>query len=273
VVHGRLVRPPSAPPSPFLCAPVHSQVRPVASRGVAPRPLLDESPSGARVTDAPEGGGSHTRRPRGTACMAQPCHTAPLHTGRGAPSPPAASLRAPPPLDNPSSGARVIAAPEGDRGAPTLAFPLLARPVWPTSATQAPVSPAPRRRVPFWHRRAPPTIRGGHRRRRPGQHPGPTLGGCRLAVLARPKPSGRPAPWPWAAGTATPSEGGTATAGHLGPTLGEPVPSQSRGDTWIRVRGDRIQSVRNGHWLSRGKYVLLTHISNHSGGDPLMITP
>jgi len=27
----------------------------------------------------------------------------------------------------------------------------------------------------------PPTIRGGHRRRLPGQHPDPTLGGCRLA--------------------------------------------------------------------------------------------
>jgi len=63
------------------------------------------------------------------------------------------------------------------------------------------------------------------------------------------------------------------TAGHLAPTLGEPVPSQPRGDTWIRVMGGRIQSVRNGHWLSRGKYVLLTHISNHSGGDPLVIAP
>jgi len=37
--------------------------------------------------------------------------------------------------------------------------------------------------------------------------------------------------------------------------------------------GGRIQSVRNGHWLSRGKYVLLTHILNHSGGDPLVIAP
>ena len=63
------------------------------------------------------------------------------------------------------------------------------------------------------------------------------------------------------------------TAGHLAPTLGKPVPSQSRGDTWIRVVGGRIQSVRNGHRLSRGKYVLLTHISNRSGGDPLVIAP
>jgi len=62
-------------------------------------------------------------------------------------------------------------------------------------------------------------------------------------------------------------------AGPLAPTLGEPVPSQLRGDTWIRVIGDRIQSVRNGHWLSQGKDVLLTHISNHSGGDPLVIAP
>jgi len=37
--------------------------------------------------------------------------------------------------------------------------------------------------------------------------------------------------------------------------------------------GGRIRSVRNGRWLSRGKYVLLTHISNTSGGDPLVITP
>jgi len=37
--------------------------------------------------------------------------------------------------------------------------------------------------------------------------------------------------------------------------------------------GGRIRSVRNGRWLSRGKYVLLTHISNRSGGDPLVITP
>ena len=63
------------------------------------------------------------------------------------------------------------------------------------------------------------------------------------------------------------------TAGHLAPTLGEPVPSQSRGDMWIRVTGGRIRSVRNGRWLSRGKHVLLTHISNRSGGDPLVITP
>jgi len=62
------------------------------------------------------------------------------------------------------------------------------------------------------------------------------------------------------------------TAGHLAPTLGEPVSSQSRGNTWIRVMGGRIQSVRNGRLLSREKYVLLTHISNHSGGDPLVIT-
>jgi len=99
----------------------------------------------------------------------------------------------------------------------------------------------------------------------------PHWGGCRLAVLDRPKPSGRPAPWPWAAGTATPLELGTVTAGHLAPTLGEPALSQSRGDTWIRVMGGRIRSVRNGRWLSRGKYVLLTHISNLSGGDPLVI--
>jgi len=65
----------------------------------------------------------------------------------------------------------------------------------------------------------------------------------------------------------------SVTDGHLAPTRGEPVPSQSRGDTWIRVVGGRIQSVRNGHWLSRGKYVLLTHISNRSGGDPLVIAP
>jgi len=37
--------------------------------------------------------------------------------------------------------------------------------------------------------------------------------------------------------------------------------------------GGRIRSVRNGRWLSRGKYVLRTHISNRSGGDPLVITP
>jgi len=58
-----------------------------------------------------------------------------------------------------------------------------------------------------------------------------------------------------------------------GPHTRGTSPYQSKGDTWIRVRGDRIQSVRNGHWLLRGKYVLLTHISNHSGGDPLVIAP
>jgi len=65
----------------------------------------------------------------------------------------------------------------------------------------------------------------------------------------------------------------SVTAGHLAPTLGESVPSQSRGDTWIRVMGGRIQSFRNGHWLSQRKYVLLTHIENHSGGNPLVIAP
>jgi len=37
--------------------------------------------------------------------------------------------------------------------------------------------------------------------------------------------------------------------------------------------GGRIRSVRNGRGLSRTKYGLLTHISNRSGGDPLVITP
>jgi len=64
----------------------------------------------------------------------------------------------------------------------------------------------------------------------------------------------------------------SVTAGHLAPTLGEPVPFQSKGDTWIRVMGGWIRSVRNGRWLSRGKYVLLTHIANLSCGDPLVIT-
>jgi len=64
----------------------------------------------------------------------------------------------------------------------------------------------------------------------------------------------------------------SVTAKHLASTLGEPVPSQSRGDTWIRVMGCRIRSFRNGRWLSRGKRVLLTHTSNRSGGDPLVIT-
>jgi len=62
-------------------------------------------------------------------------------------------------------------------------------------------------------------------------------------------------------------------AGHRASALGEPDPFQIRGDTWIRVMGGRIQSFRNGRWLSRGKYVLVTHISNHSGADPLVITP
>jgi len=65
----------------------------------------------------------------------------------------------------------------------------------------------------------------------------------------------------------------SVTAGHLALTLGEPDHSQSRGDTWIRVMGGRIRSVRNGRGLSRGKYVRLTHISNRSGGDSLVITP
>jgi len=63
------------------------------------------------------------------------------------------------------------------------------------------------------------------------------------------------------------------TAGHLAPTLGEPVPSQSKGDTWIRVMVGRIQSVRKGHWLSRGQFVQLTDLSNNSGGDPLVNAP
>jgi len=37
--------------------------------------------------------------------------------------------------------------------------------------------------------------------------------------------------------------------------------------------GGRFQSVRHGHWLSHGKDVLLTHVSNHSGGDPVVIAP
>jgi len=65
----------------------------------------------------------------------------------------------------------------------------------------------------------------------------------------------------------------SVTAGHLAPALGEPDPSQSRGDTWIRVMGGRIRSGRNGPGLSRGTYVLLTHISNRSDGDSLVITP
>jgi len=65
----------------------------------------------------------------------------------------------------------------------------------------------------------------------------------------------------------------SVTAGHMAPTLGKPDPSQSRGDTCTGVRGSRIRSVRKGRWLSREKYVPLTHISNRSGGDPLVITP
>jgi len=37
--------------------------------------------------------------------------------------------------------------------------------------------------------------------------------------------------------------------------------------------GGRIQSVRNCPGHSRENYVLLTHISNRSGGHPLVITP
>jgi len=68
-------------------------------------------------------------------------------------------------------------------------------------------------------------------------------------------------------------EPNTATAGRLAPTLGEPVPFQSEGYTWIRFMGGRMESLRNGHWLSGGKYVLQTYISNHFGGDPLVIAP
>jgi len=185
--------------------------------------------------------------------------------------------RSTPPLGDSPSEARVTAAPEGGPGGAIPSASPLARLVWPTSATQAPPDTPP---CPPHGDGAcplgpggPPTIRGGHRRHRTGKHPGPTLGGCQLADLESPNSSGGPALWPWAAGTATPLEGGTVTAGHLAPILGESAQSQSRGDTWIRVMGGRIQSVRNGHWLSRGKYVLLTYTWKHSGGDPLVIAP
>ena len=62
------------------------------------------------------------------------------------------------------------------------------------------------------------------------------------------------------------------TTGHLAPIFGEPDLSQSKEDTWIRVTGGRIRTDRNGPGLSQGKYVLLTHTSNRSGRDPLVIT-
>jgi len=37
--------------------------------------------------------------------------------------------------------------------------------------------------------------------------------------------------------------------------------------------GGRIRSVRSGPGLSRGNYVLLTHNSNRSRADSLVITP
>jgi len=62
------------------------------------------------------------------------------------------------------------------------------------------------------------------------------------------------------------------TAGYLAPTLGEPDPSKSKEDMWIRVMGGQIRSDRSGPGRSRGKYVLQTHTSKRAGGDPLVIT-
>jgi len=62
VVYRRPVRPPSAPPAPFLWAPVHWQERPVASRGVAPRPPLSTPPAG-RARQPPQRGAPHPAPP------------------------------------------------------------------------------------------------------------------------------------------------------------------------------------------------------------------
>jgi len=69
----------------------------------------------------------------------------------------------------------------------------------------------------------------------------------------------------------------SVTARDLAATLGELDPSQSRGATWMRDVGGLIWSGRNGPGLSRGEYCLQWHISKHisnrSGGDPLVVTP
>jgi len=68
-----------------------------------------------------------------------------------------------------------------------------------------------------------PTIRGSHRWRGPGQHPGPTLGSPAASCPRPPATLGRARPsWLWASGTATPFEGGIVTVRHMAPTLREP---------------------------------------------------
>jgi len=105
-------------------------------------PPLDESPSGARVTAAPEGceaiPGAPTGRPVWhTPAAPPPCTLAGVHHRLQR------RRSVPPSLDNSSSGARVTAAPAG--GAIPGAPPPLEVLVWPTPATQAPLT---RPRVP-----------------------------------------------------------------------------------------------------------------------------
>jgi len=102
-------------------------------------PPLDDTPSGARVTAAPEGGGAIPGAPAARPIWPTPATPFPC-TLAGAPRRAGGVAPCPPPLDNSFSGARVTAAPEGGRGAPYPALPPLERLVWPTSATQAPLT-------------------------------------------------------------------------------------------------------------------------------------
>jgi len=221
---------------------------------------------------------SDPRRPR------LPRFYGPLYTSRGAPSPPAALLRAPPEclpqqgargsrpsgreephpapprrgLSGPprphrppvhwqrrpaaSSGARVTAAPErGPGGGHTRrAPPLLARLVWPTSATQAPLTrPRVSRTVtahsPLAPAGHPPTIRGGHRRRQPGQHPGPTLRGMPVSRLGPPSTLGHARPLALGRRDGDPFRRGNCDGRTPGP----------------HTRGTRYLPVKRGHVDSR----------------------
>jgi len=78
-------------------------------------------------------------------------------------------------------------------------------------------------RTPLPRRGGAPTIRGRHRWRGPGQHPGATLGSPAASCPGPPATLGRARPpWLWAAGTAIPLEGGIVTVRHMALTLRDP---------------------------------------------------
>jgi len=114
----------------------------------------------------------------------------PLYTGRGVPSPPAASLRPPPGLPHqrgardarPGGGAPPVGPPHGLCVPPQPHSPPDTPPCPPRGGGACPLGPD-----------GPPTTRAGHYRLWTGQHPGPTMEGIPVSHPGPPVTLG-PAP-------------------------------------------------------------------------------